>query len=317
LSSSNAPKSSFLRKTSVSWPLHAAPPAGDDGPSKQEDDVDFFYADGFSSLLDDSRKSASKRPKSPFEGGQTILLGSEDERSPVEELPRRATTPPPPPINRRAMPASPPPSTGSSSSSSDGGGARGKRPKRFAPPWQQEAGGGSGRRSASRGGPAQDNSGFIPSTPPPAAGSGGGQQQQQQAGNGTPPPTRVYRPPGSFDLEPARGNRGGGGGTGGGGGGSARQREDQQVFRLLGLFGNPNGMLFGAVALALGTVAFGWAWKSGALENSSLGQAMMQDPEATAYMTRNEVFPRDVDVTVTLDDKVVSLSQEGGEVDNL
>jgi len=44
---------------------------------------------------------------------------------------------------------------------------------------------------------------------------------------------------------------------------------------------------------------------------------MMQDPEATAYMTRNEVFPRDVDVTVTLDDKVVSLSQEGGEVDNL
>lgn len=73
-------------------------------------------------------------------------------------------------------------------------------------------------------------------------------------------------------------------------------------------------MLFGAVALALGTVAFGWAWKSGSLENSS---PRMQDPEATAYMARNEGFPRDVDVTVTVDDKVVTLSQEGGEVDIL
>lgn len=73
-------------------------------------------------------------------------------------------------------------------------------------------------------------------------------------------------------------------------------------------------MLFGAVALALGTVAFGWAWKSGSLENSS---PRMQDPEATAYMARNEGFPRDVDVTVTVDDKVVTSSQEGGEVDIL
>ena len=83
---------------------------------------------------------------------------------------------------------------------------------------------------------------------------------------------------------------------------------------MLGLFGNPNGMLFGAVALALGTVAFGWAWKSGALENSS---PRMQDPEASTFMSRNEIFPRDVDVTVTLDDKVVTLSQEGGDVDIL
>lgn len=267
-----------------------------------------YLLDGFSSLLDDSKNNAERGPKSPFEGGQTILLGSEDERAPVAELPRQATSPPPPPISRRGIP----PSTSSGGSVNDKksdmrGRREGKRPKRFAPPWQQgsssnfaDGPGGSGRRSRRAPGGATAEGGFIPSSPPPSAGGGQGPQ-----GNGTPPPTRVYRPPGTFDLEPGRGGRGGSGGRG-----SAREREDQQIFRLLNVFGNPNGMLLGAVALALGTVAFGWAWKSGALENSSPGQAMLQDPEATAYMSR-ESFPQDVDVTVTLDDKVVNLSQEG------
>ena len=45
----------------------------------------------------------------------------------------------------------------------------------------------------------------------------------------------------------------------------------------------------------------------------------MQEQEATAYMTRNESPPppRDVDVTVTLDDKVVTLWQEGGGSERL
>lgn len=96
---------------------------------------------------------------------------------------------------------------------------------------------------------------------------------------------------------------------------NARQREDTQMFRLLGFWGNPNGMLFGAVALALGTVAFGWAWKSGALENSGPVRAMMEEEanEATEYMMRGSTFPKDVDVIVNIDGKVVEMV-EGEEV---
>lgn len=94
---------------------------------------------------------------------------------------------------------------------------------------------------------------------------------------------------------------------------NARQREDAQMFRLLGFGSNPNGMLFGAVALALGTVAFGWAWKSGRLENSGPVQAMLEEENgANEYMMREGFFPKkDYDVIVKIDDKVVKIAEDG------
>lgn len=97
---------------------------------------------------------------------------------------------------------------------------------------------------------------------------------------------------------------------------SARQREDMQVTNLLGVFSNPNAQLFGGISLAALAVAFGWAWKSGLLESTSPSGAMLRDPDAAEYMTRSE-FPRadNVDVTVRIEDRVVSQAQARGEAE--
>jgi hypothetical protein len=72
---------------------------------------------------------------------------------------------------------------------------------------------------------------------------------------------------------------------------SARQREDRQVEQLLRVFGSDKAMLFGSVALMLGSLAFGYAWRSGALERDSPSAAMARSEEATEYMLKNGGLP--------------------------
>lgn len=278
---------------------------------------DYFFPDGFTSLGADPRKEVRTVPKSPFEGGSTILLGGDEEEEPSAQVwPPRPSAPPPPPVSRRGSIGGNPAGPGSSPSSSSSGR---KGPKRFSPPWQQDGASGGSRRSRGSGGTVEPPSvrfggSFQPAQP--RGSNGGRRQQQSQQGqpqgnaNGTPPPTRVYRPPGSFDLEDARGPGGGGGGM------SARQREDMQVANLLGVFSNANVQLVGGISLAALAVAFGFAWKSGFLENTSPSSAMLRDPDAAEYMLRSE-FPRDVDVTVKIEDKIVTGQGEEEEVDVL
>lgn len=84
--------------------------------------------------------------------------------------------------------------------------------------------------------------------------------------------------------------------------------------QVLTLWGNEKGMLFGSLALAVGSSFFLYAWKSGALEASS----RYRREEAMEYMLKNDGLGAEYDarrmggIKVRFEDtgRVVSLDDE-------